>query len=205
MHSRKSRFAALVVFVLSLALGPLVKSVGSEADASRRVTHAPGETLSLNPSISGDGRRIAFESNSNLAGGLGPSAFQLFGVDVEDIVTASLSFERLAASRAPAPALSQDGMRAAFASKDDPVGRNRDGNSEIFYLDSGGLQQLTETLPDDTAARAGHGSFQPSISDDGELVAFSSNRDLTGANSDRSFEVFTFDRRARKLTQLTDT
>nr|MBA3242627.1 PD40 domain-containing protein [Acidobacteriota bacterium] len=205
MHSRQSRFAALFVFVLTLALSPLVKSVRSESDAPRRVTRAPAETLSLNPSISGDGRRLAFESNSSPAGVRGPVVFRLFGVDVEDIDNATPSFERLADSRAPAPSLSQDGTRVAFASKDDPAGRNRDGNSEIFYLDAGSLRQLTETLPDDTAGRAGDGSFQPSISDDGELVAFSSNRDLTGANPDHSFEIFTYHKRTLKFTQLTDT
>jgi uncharacterized protein (TIGR03437 family) len=205
LPSRTRPFAFVAVvsfFLLSLALGPLVQTARTEPETLRRVTHTNDERMSLNPSLSGDGRRIAFESNANLSGAQETNAIQLF---IASSDTPAHSFERLAPTRAPAPALSQDGTRVAFASKDDPLGLNRDGNPEIFYLDSKGLRQLTETLPDASSQRAAHGSFQPSISDDGELIAFSSNRDLTGENADRSFEIFTFDNRARKLKQLTVT
>ncbi len=200
-----SRIVPLAVasLVASLALGPLARSPRSDPAALRRVTHTPAETLNLNPSISGDGRRVAFESNASLTGAQGANAFQLFGVNTDDAT--ALTFDSLSSSRAPAPALSQDGTRAAFASKDDPTGRNRDGNSEIFFRDSNGLKQLTDTFPDDPSQRAHQGSFSPSISDDGSLVAFSSNLDLTTTNPDRNSEIFLFDTRTQKLTQLTDT
>lgn len=188
------------VAVLSVSLCTLARSARSESETLRRLTHTPPESLSLNPSISGDGRRVAFESNADLDGAHGPSAFRLYTAGADSPST----FETLAASRAPAPALSQDGARLAFASKDDPLGRNRDGNSEIFYLDSEGLTQLTETLPADPSQRARQGSFQPSISDDGDLIAFSSNLDLCGANTERNTEIFLFDRRTKRLEQLTD-
>ena len=127
-----NRYFAVAPLVLSLSLGPLLGRPRPETATPRRITHTPAEVLNLNPSISGDGRRLAFESNAPLTGAHTTTAFQLFAANTDTPLPA---FERLAASRAPAPALSQDGTRTAFASKDDPTGRNRDGNSEIFFQD----------------------------------------------------------------------
>ena len=107
-------------------------------------------------------------------------------------------------SRAAAPAVSQDGSRIAFASKDDPLGTNADGNSEIFLFDGARLTQVTKTSPGDIANRVTDGNFQPSISDDGRYVAFSSNRDLAGQNGDGNFEIFIYDSIATTFTQLTN-
>src|SRR5207249_6035046 len=93
-------------------------------------------------------------------------------------------------TRAAAPAISQDGSRIAFASKDDPLGTNADGNSEIFLFDDAKLIQITNTSPGDLSNRIVNGNFQPSITDDGRFIAFSSNRDLSGQNGDSNFEIF---------------
>src|SRR5258707_862278 len=106
---------------------------------------------------------------------------------------------------AVAPAISQDGSRIAFASKDEPLGKNLDGNSEIFLFDGVELTQITNTSPGDLGNRVTNGNFSPSISDDGRFIAFSSNRDLTGQNADGNLEVFIYDTTARNFTQLTNT
>ncbi len=59
----------------------------------------------------------------------------------------------MGATRAPAPAISQDGSRIAFASKDNPLGTNNDGNSEIFLYDGARLIQITNTSPGDISNR----------------------------------------------------
>ena len=46
-----------------------------------------------------------------------------------------------------APGISQDGSIIAFASKDDPLGTNPDGNSEIFLFNGTTLRQITNTTP----------------------------------------------------------
>ncbi|HEX8335941.1 MAG TPA: hypothetical protein VF621_04385, partial [Pyrinomonadaceae bacterium] len=141
----------------------------------------------------------AFETSADVAAAGAGAGFRLISADV----TQTPAFRELALSRAPAPALSQDGTRAAFASNADPLGENRDGDSEIFFHDGAGLRQLTNTTPDEPARRAGQGCFLPSISDDGRLVAFTSDRDLVGENAALVRQIFLSDTSTGKVVQLT--
>ena len=102
------------------------------------------------------------------------------------------------------PAVSGDGKIVVFASNEDLVGRNADRNSEIFVFDGATLKQLTQTEPAASVSRLSDGNFQPSITSDGRLVVFSSNRDLSGANSDHSYEIFLYNTADKKYAQLTD-
>ncbi|MDQ1560404.1 MAG: hypothetical protein QOD32_3464, partial [Pyrinomonadaceae bacterium] len=202
------RLYALLLATLALCLW--VAAVRSQSGALRRVTVTPEHALNLNPTISGDGRRLAFESTADLigagggrdAGGGNSTGFHTYRADLS---AETAAFDTVAASRAPAPAVSRDGSRLAFASRENLTGENADGNSEIFLFADGRLQQLTHTTPRDPADRTADGNFQPSLSDDGTLVAFASNRDLTGANPDANLEIFLFDTTTRRTTQLTDT
>ena len=133
---------------------------------------------------------MAVESTEDLAGAGGSDHFRAIRAN---ITNDPASFAQMAGSRAAAPAISQDGSRIAFASKDDPLGTNADGNSEIFLFDGAKLTQVTRTSPGDIANRVSNGNFQPSISDDGRYLAFSSNRDLTGQNADGNLEIFIYD------------
>ncbi|MBA2702643.1 MAG: lamin tail domain-containing protein [Blastocatellia bacterium] len=167
----------------------------------RRITNTTEEGISLNPSISGDGRFVAFESTEDVAHAGGGESFRAIRANVG---VEPATFLQMGATRAPAPGVSQDGSRIAFASKDDPLGINGDGNSEIFLYDGAKLIQVTNTSPGDLAHRIVNGNFQPSISDDGRFVAFSSNRDLTNQNADSNLEMFIFDSVALNFTQLTN-
>ncbi len=111
---------------------------------------------------------------------------------------------RWAGRARPSPAISQDGSRIAFASRDNPLGTNNDANSEIFLYDGAKLLQITNTSPGDPSLRVVNGNFLPSISDDGRFIAFSSNRDMANQNSDGNFEIFIFDTVALSVTQLTN-
>lgn len=167
----------------------------------RRVTNTSEEGLNINPSISGDGRIIAFESTEDVAHAGGADHFRAIRANLgADPAT----FFQIGGTRAVAPAISQDGSRIAFASKDDPLGANPDGNSEIFLLDGSKLSQLTNTSPGDVANRIVNGNFQPSMSDDGRFIAFSSNRDLASQNADGNLEIFIYDAIAGSFTQLTN-
>jgi uncharacterized protein (TIGR03437 family) len=193
----------LTAFCLALVL--YVQDSGSrsmQATALRRVTNTPEERLNLNPSLSGDGQHPAFESNADLANTGGASGFRAFHAELDSEPT---TFDELGITRATSPAISQDGSSIAFASKDDPLGTNADGNSEIFLYASGQLRQITNTLPGDATLRHIHGNFQPSLTDDGNLIAFSSNRELTGQNADANLEIFLFNISANTFTQLTNT
>ena len=150
--------------------------------------------------MSGDGQIVAFESTEDLARAGGPQGFRAIRANVDVSPTA---FTQLAASRAPAPAISQDGSRIAFASTSNPLGTNADGNSEIFLHDGVTLRQITNTTPADISTRVIHGNFLPSISDDGRFIAFSSNRNLADQNSDGNLEIFVYDNTASSYSQLT--
>jgi uncharacterized protein (TIGR03437 family) len=156
----------------------------------------------LNPTISGDGRHVVFESTASLATQNAAAQFRTFAADVSSDAP---TFSLIATSRAPAAAVSHDGASVAFASAEDLTGENADRNPEIFLSNNNQLFQLTHTSPADPSSRTRDGNFQPSISDDGHLLAFSSNRDLTGENTDGNFEIFTYDIAARRFTQLTNT
>src|SRR5258706_7190313 len=95
----------------------------------RRVTNTGENGISINPSLSGDGQVVALESTEDIAGTGGPEGFRAFRANVG---VDPATFAQLGVTRAPAPAISQDGSRIAFASKGNPLGTNSDANSEIF-------------------------------------------------------------------------
>ncbi|HBB89084.1 MAG TPA: hypothetical protein DC047_15875 [Blastocatellia bacterium] len=192
---------SLFVFLIAASLALLALQSARMQSPLRRITNTTEEGISLNPAISGDGRFVAFESTEDVAHAGGAESFRAIRANVGiDPAT----FLQMGATRAPAPAVSQDGSRIAFASKDDPLGTNGDGNSEIFLYDGAKLIQVTNTSPGDIAHRIVNGNFQPSISDDGRFIAFSSNRDLTSQNADGNLEIFIFDSLALSFAQLTN-
>ncbi len=179
-----------------------LRGARTQSTGLRRVTNTTEEGINLNPSISGDGRILAFESTEDIAGAGGTDHFRAIRANVGVDTT---TFFQMGGTRAVAPAISQDGSRIAFASKDDPLATNADGNSEIFLFDGARLTQVTNTSPGDVANRVKNGNFQPSISDDGRFIAFSSNRDLSGQNADGNLEIFIYDSVAGSFAQATNT
>jgi hypothetical protein len=167
----------------------------------RRVTNTTEDGINLNPSISGDGRFVGFESTEDVAGAGGEQAFRAIRANVS---IDPASFLQMGSTRAPAPGISQDGSRITFASKDDPIGSNADHNSEIFLYDGAKLIQVTNTSPGDISNRIINGNFQPSISDDGRYIAFSSNRQISGQNTDGNLEIYVYDVVAQSFAQLTN-
>ena len=180
-----------------------LRGVRTQSGGLRRVTNTSEEGLNINPSISGDGRILAFESTEDVAHAGGTDHFRAIRAN---LTPDPATFFQIGGTRAVAPAISQDGSLVAFASKDDPLGTNLDGNSEIFLFDAAAkLIQVTTTSPGDVANRVTNGNFQPSITDDGRFIAFSSNRDLAAQNADGNREIFIYDVIAGSFTQLTNT
>ena len=138
------------MFLAAAAVSAIVWQSARMQSPLRRVTNTTEDGISINPSISGDGRTVAFESTEDVAGTGGPEGFRAIRANVGiDPAT----FVELGATRAPAPAISQDGSHIAFASKDNPLGTNGDGNSEIFLYDGARLIQVTDTSPRDISHR----------------------------------------------------
>lgn len=198
---RLSLLVAVYAVIVIVCLSGLQGRHSQASVSLRRITNTAERAINLNPSLSGDGHHLAFESTEDLALVGGPETFRAIQTNLS---LESVPFSQIGSTRAIAPAISRDGSRIAFASSNNPTGNNQDGNSEIFFFSGQHLKQLTDTSSSDITERLKKGSFQPSISDDGRLIAFSSNRDLEGFNADGNFEIFLFDTVANTFRQVTD-
>ena len=148
------------------------------------------------PSISGDGTRIAFQSDRDLTGNNADSNLEIFLYDATTSTFTQVT--DTTGGVTTLPSLSGNGTRIAFVSNQFSGG-NPDANPEIFLYDTftGGITEVTFTT--------GGFSAGPSLSDDGTRIAFHSNRDLTGGNADANVEIFLYDATTSSFTQVTDT
>jgi hypothetical protein len=147
--------------------------------STTRVSSAPdgeaGNGPSAQPSLSGDGRSVAFTSFANTL--VEPDENDVADVFVRDVAagTTRLVSERHDGSEASAsstsPSLSRDGSRVAFESAASLVPDDSDGVRDVFVreLATGTLTQVS--VADDESQTA-HVSEYPSLSPDGHSVAF---------------------------------
>jgi subtilisin family serine protease len=103
------------------------------------------------------------------------------------------------------PALDADGTLVAYSSNGNPVGQNADGSIEVFLrsLLTGQVTQVTHGIGCDSGTY-GVGDIQgPTLSSDGNRVAFGSECDLmgTGGPSDQP-TIFVYDRVLAQLFRL---
>lgn len=177
-----------------LVLAPL--SIGAE---TFQLTDAADD--SLQASLAADGALAAFSSEADLTGENADNSFEIFVIGTDgdglDQLTDSPNF-----TDSLIPSLSADGSRMAFMSFADFTGDNGDNSAEVFIMDADGsdLDQLTDATPGSTIISPG----DLALSGNGDRIAFSTDADLTGANPDRSREVFIVDADGGDLVQLTD-
>ena len=140
----------------------------------------PGKSGSYNPSISADGRFVAFSSlASNIVPGDTNNTYDIF---LRDTLTNTTTLVSVDSAGNPAddfsynPSISGDGRFVAFYSSASNLvpgdTKNRSGN--IFVRDR--LTNTTTLVSVDSAGNPGNsGSGSPSISGDGRFVAFTSD------------------------------
>lgn len=188
-------------------------STGKVALASR-ATGADGAAasgFSGEPSISADGRYVAFVSGApDLAGETAPGG----GVYVRDLVagTTVLASRANGPTGAPGddysqgPSLSADGLHVAFESTANNLvpDDSKQPQEDIFVRDlATGVTELISRADGAGGAAATDWSFEPSISADGSKVAFASRAPLSPEDVDaESFpeDVFVRDRTAQTTT-----
>ncbi|MCJ7821821.1 MAG: hypothetical protein MUQ26_01850, partial [Armatimonadetes bacterium] len=148
------------------------------------------------PSVNAAGSVVAFESEADLAGGNADKSREVFVINSDGTGLQQLTTD--AALSSCHPVISADGSVMVFQSMADLTGGNSDNSFEIFAINSDGtgLKQLTNTT---WPSNCGH----PATDGDGSLVAFASDGDLTGGNSDNSREVFSINSDGTGLRQLT--
>ena len=158
------------------------------------------------PSISADGRLVAFRSGaSNLvAGGMG--ADDVFVHDRQTGTTTRVSVDSAGSAgngTSDRPWISADGRFVAFASfANNLVTDDSNGFQDIFVHDRQ-TAATTRVNLDSAGVQANNGSRKPSISSDGRFVAFGSDAtNLVTGDSNGFQDVFVRDRQTGTTTRV---
>ncbi|MEV0663129.1 TolB family protein [Actinomadura luteofluorescens] len=170
-------------------------------------TGAEGNGRSFEPSVSADGRYVAFTSQaSNLVAGDANGTFDVFLKDRWTGATTNLhvdSDEDQGNSAAFSPSVSADGRYVAFSSGSVNLVPGVDnGYRHIFLRDV--TAGTTEAMSLNTAGEPlGDSSSEPSISADGRYVAFTSNAsNAVPGDTNDTYDVFVRDRTAMTTTRV---
>jgi Tol biopolymer transport system component len=153
------------------------------------------------PSISADGRYVAFQSQADNLVPPGMATGGEQNIFLHDCATGRTILVSVSAEGEPAngwcedPSLSADGRYVAFASKaDNLVAGDTNGAKDVFVYDC--LTGKTERVSVSSAGQQGNGdSWRPSISAGGRYVAFWSKADnLVRRDTNGCGDVFLHDR-----------
>jgi len=157
-----------------------------------------GNSLSINPSISGDGRYVAFESYaSNLVPDDTGNKLDVFVHDRLTGETERISVDALGIggnNYSRNASISEDGRFIAFESAaSNLVPGDSNGMWDVFVYDR--VTDNVELISADHSGISGKGSsIKPSISADGRFVAFESYAYNLLANDTNMLKVFVYDR-----------
>jgi len=180
-----------------------------QASTTTRVSVAPAAVQanggSTTPSVSGEGRYVAFLSDAtNLVAGDTNANRDVFVFDRQAGTTtrASVSSAGVEANVGSAtPVISADGRFVAFTTfADNLVPEDLNESSDVFVRD---LQAGTTTRVSEYQGgfEADFDNFRPAISADGRFVAFDSDADnLAFGDTNEVFDVFVKDRQTDVLT-----
>ncbi|MCY2987716.1 MAG: Ig-like domain-containing protein, partial [Planctomycetota bacterium] len=166
-----------------------------------------GNNTSSLPSISADGRYVAFQSNaSDLVSGDTNGVSDIFVRDTLSNTTSRVSLDTAgtqANSDSDWPSISADGRYVAFSSDaSNLVSGDTNGTPDIFVRDT--LSNITSRVSVDTAGtQANSYSDWPSISDDGRYVAFSSTAsNLVSDDTNGTSDIFVRDTLSNTTTRV---
>lgn len=166
-----------------------------------------GDSYSLEPAVSADGRWIAFYSAaSNFVAGDTNNMLDIFLHDrvTGTTVLASRGINGAANDGSYEASLSGDGRYVAFWSDaNNLVVGDTNGINDVFVYDR--VAQTTErvSVSSSGAQIADGGSFEPAISDDGRRVAFwTDSIDLFDLRANAAADVVVHDRRSRTTVRV---
>ncbi|MBZ0317275.1 MAG: hypothetical protein K8L91_12705 [Anaerolineae bacterium] len=171
------------------------------ANTTIRVSISTGGTQANGPSsyptISSDGRYVAFESTaSNLVTGDNNGLSDIFVRDIVGNTTIRVSVTNGGAQASGGdsydPAISGNGRYVAFATyADNLASGDTNGDEDVYVRDLVGNTTFRVSLRDDEAQATGGISYNPAISYDGRYVAFGSNAtNLYSPDSNGAYDVF---------------
>jgi Tol biopolymer transport system component len=168
-----------------------------------------GDQNSLEPTLSADGRFVAFDSDStNLVGADGNAKTDVFLRDILTGVTSRISAGVggvQSNGRSAGPKISADGRFVSFASDaTNLVEGDTNGATDIFVRDLA-AGQTTRVSVGTGGAQASGISIESAISGDGRFVAFTSLGPLVADDTNGQFDVFLRDRSTGQTTRASVT
>ena len=191
-----------VGLLIAMGLPGAFQSPDDPPPPSRRlsvsIAGVEGNDESRDPSVSFDGRLVAFSSKAtNLVSGDTNGEEDIFIVDRN-----TGAIERLTAGNddSRAPSLSATGRYVAFHSKaSDLVPDDTNNKDDVFVLDreTGETERVSVSS---TGEQGDDRSHEPAISGDGRYVAFRSYAENFSEDDGDRADIFVFDRETRELT-----
>ncbi len=170
-------------------------------------TGAPGQSTSTFPSISADGRYIAFSSSaSNLVVDDNNSSTDVFIRDTQAATTTLVSVnssEAQASGNSQQPHISGNGRYVAFESVAALEANDTNAISDVYVRDTQNGDTIRVSVSNTVGVEPDRGSSSPSISADGRYVAFAStatNLLTTGTDSNGEMDVFIRDTQGSTTT-----
>jgi len=169
--------------------------------------------FSSSPTISADGRYVAFQSDAtNLISGDTNGKYDVFVRDMQTNTTIRVSLssdgmqgndDSRSAGFDPAPSISSDGRYVAFeSSATNLVSGDTNGDFDIFVRDTH-TNTTTRVSVSSDGAQGNRGSNAPSISADGRYVAFSSDAtNLVSGDTNTNGDTFIRDLQANTTTRV---
>ncbi len=192
----------------------LASTTGRTTRVSRHSLGTQGDDDSRGPSISGDGRYVAFQSlATNLVSGDTNTNLHVY---VHDRLASTTGRTTLVSRHSlgaygnnwsNAASISADGRYVAFDSfVSNLVSGDTNGRSDVFVHDrlASTTGRTTRVSRHSLGNEGNHNSENPSISADGRYVAFDSSADnLVSGDTNASFDVFVHDRLASTTGRTT--
>ncbi|WP_152811004.1 TolB family protein, partial [Ostreibacterium oceani] len=166
-----------------------------------------GDSHSYNPSISADGRYVAFQSNAtNLVVGDTNGAADIFVHDTQMGVTTRVSVDSSGVasdSYSSDPSISADGRYVAFWSNaTNLVAGDMNGTADVFVHDTQ-TGNTTRVSVDSSGVASDSYSSDPSISADGRYVVFSSDAtNLVAGDTNGTRDIFVHDTQTGVTTRV---
>ncbi|MBI3783788.1 MAG: PD40 domain-containing protein [Deltaproteobacteria bacterium] len=143
-----------------------------------------GDGSSELAAISGDGKRVAFETTSNLRGRNSDFSNEVYLFNRSGNI--ALSVDPNGDGESHTPALSGDGTVVAFVSTSDLTGHNADFSQELFVYDV-----TQHDLSQITIDNNGDGETDlPQVSGDGRFITFISSSNVGGLNPDFASAIY---------------
>lgn len=163
-----------------------------------------GATSASNPSLSADGRYVAFVSQGSFVpGNTAQGSVYVYDMVTNQTTLASVSTDGAAMPHSARPSISADGRFVAFESDaNNAVPNDTNGTLDVFIHDMQSGQTTRVSIASDGAEGNG-ASVAPSISSDGRVVSFTSfASNLVPNDTNNVPDIFVHDMQTGQTTRV---